>query len=90
VDEYFQPDKTPDSERRNNIAQIANVSRLTAFSDLSLIGDFAERFAMDPDIVYSEKSFDTVINFSRMWKEQSDYQMRYLNIDRMMNESTNK
>lgn len=90
MDEYFQPDKTPDSERRRNIAEVAQANRLAPFSDLTLIGEFAERFAMDPDIVYTDKSFDTVINFSRMWKEQSDYQMRYVNIDRMMNESTNK
>jgi len=45
------------------------------------------RFSIDPDEVYAKKSFDTVMNFAWLWKEQAEYSERFTNINRMMEES---
>ena len=47
---------------------------------------FAERFGLDPDEVI-KKSFNTVINFRIMWKEQQEFQERYDRIKSSMNSS---
>jgi hypothetical protein len=83
----LEPDKELGSaKKRGNIAKLAGVARLSPFADLSLINKFAERFSMDPDAVYN-KSFDTVMNFHWLWKEQEEYQERYNEIEQMMSNS---
>jgi len=54
-----------------------------------LIEDFARAFGLDPDFVYEQKSFDTVILFAEKWKEQAEFNDRYATIERMMEESAN-
>lgn len=66
------------NKQRLDTAKAAGVDRLLKFSDLSIIGTFAEKFSQDPDWVYENTSFDTIMNFIYMWKEQADYQERYL------------
>jgi hypothetical protein len=56
---------------------MAEVEKLRKFDDLSLIGNYAERFGLDPDEVFIKTSFDTVIKFKWMWKESEEYQERY-------------
>lgn len=56
---------------------MAQSRRLIPYDDLSLIGGYAERFGLDPDMVFSKKSFHTVVNFHAMWKETDEYQERY-------------
>lgn len=56
---------------------MAQAHRLRRFDDLSIIGEYAERFGLDPDKVFTHTSFDTIINFLEMWKESSEYQERF-------------
>lgn len=56
---------------------MAEVHKLKKFDDLSIIGDYAERFARNPDQVFWDTSFDTVMHFLWKWKEQNEYQERY-------------
>lgn len=59
---------------------MAGVERLNGFDHLSLIGKYAERFGLDPNWVYHNASFNTVMNFLIMWKESDEYQERYMSI----------
>lgn len=87
--ERLASDDTLDSsKKRSNIAKIANVARLAPFADLSLINKFAEKFGLDPDQVYL-KEFDTVMNMHWLWREQEEFQERYIMIEEMMSK-TNK
>lgn len=57
---------------------MAKVQRLIPFSDLSLIGEYGERFGKDPDLdVFPYVSFGTVIAFATMWKEKGEYHERF-------------
>lgn len=56
---------------------MAQVGKLRKFDDLSLIGQYAQKFGMDPDEVFEKTSFDTLMNFHWMWKESDEYQERY-------------
>lgn len=56
---------------------MAEVRRLHPFDDLSLIGNYAERFGLDPDYVFANTRFDTLIAFTVMWKEEDEYRERY-------------
>lgn len=42
-----------------------------------MIDEFAEHFGLDPDFVFSKKSFATVTNFLIKWKEQAEYNERF-------------
>lgn len=64
---------------------MAKVEKLNKFSDLNLIGSYADRFKLNPDRVLVEVSFNTVMNFLWMWKEQSDYDDRYREAYEMVN-----
>lgn len=64
--------------------------RVERHHDLNLIEAFAERFGLDPDYVYENKSFDTVILFNEKWKDQAEYQERYHAVERMMSDTTPK
>lgn len=81
------PTETEAKKKRDNIARIADVRKLQPFTDLNMIGTFAEKFSLDPDFVYSEKDFDTIINFAVMWKEQAEYEERYHAIEKRMSET---
>jgi hypothetical protein len=48
-----------------------------------MVGDFAERFGLDPDFVYMHTSFDTIVNFAIAQKENSEYDDRYLEAERL-------
>lgn len=64
--------------------------RLHEFTDLSYIEDYAVKFSLDPDWVYENKSFDTIMLFAIKWKEVDEYQERFQAIERMMTESGQK
>lgn len=66
------------------MARLAESYRLEGFRDLSFIGKYAERFGLDPDFVIS-KSFDSVMNFIIMWKEQEEFRVRYEKLSSEMN-----
>lgn len=59
---------------------MAKVQRLNPFDDLSLIDRYSHRFGRDPDWVYDNTSFGTIINFAIMWKEQDEFNDRFQNI----------
>lgn len=56
---------------------MAKWQRLTPHADVALIGDFAERFGLDPDWVFENKSFATVIAFAVESKERGEYRERF-------------
>ena len=60
------------------------MNRLEGFKDLSYVGKFSERFGLDPDVTI-KKSFDTVMNFIIMWKEQDEFRGRYEKISSEVN-----
>jgi len=66
---------------------MAKVHRLAAYDDLSLIGRYAERFGLDPDHVYHNTSFDTLIEFTVMWKESDEFQERYTEYWSLLNKT---
>jgi hypothetical protein len=59
------------------VAALAKVNRLQGYDDLSLIDRYAQRFGLDPDWVYDNTSFGTIINFAVLWKESDEYQERF-------------
>jgi len=73
-------------EKRKNTAILAKVERLEPFRYLDLIGDFAERFGLDPDYVYKKSKFDTVTAFHVNWKEKREFEERYMEWDKMLNQ----
>ena len=83
----LEPAETDEYKKRKTIANLAGVKKLAGYGDLNLIEAFAERFSLHPDDVYTDTSFDTIILFNEKWKNQAEYQERYQNIERMMNES---
>lgn len=81
-----QNPKQPKREARQNVAALAEGGRLQAFTDLYLIGDYAERFSMNPDDVYEKTSFRTVINFTCAYKERDEFNERFHDIWESLNE----
>jgi hypothetical protein len=51
---------------------------------LNIIEAYATKFAIDPDVVYGVKTFDTVINFLVAAKERREYEKRYAAVEKMM------
>jgi hypothetical protein len=77
----MEPNKDqPKADVKKNVAALARVNRLNKFDDLFLIEKFATKFSQDPDRVYDETSFGTIINFHILWKEQEEYNERYQSI----------
>ena len=70
-------------EKRRNLSEMAEVKRLEPFQYLNMVGDFAERFGLDPDFVYTHTSFDTIVNFAIAQKEKSEYDDRYMEAERL-------
>lgn len=83
-------DNVPLNEKRQNVAALAKVERLEPFRYLDMIGDYAERFGLDPDFVYKNSKFDTVTAFLVSWKEKREFEDRYLEWDKMLNQTTPK
>lgn len=67
----------PRHDIKKNVAQLAKINLLAPFDDLSLIDSYAKEFGQDPDKVYYDTSFGTIMNFHIMWKEQREYNERY-------------
>ena len=67
----------PYKKLKENIANIAKWQRLTPYGDISLVGNHAERFSMDPDDVFWKCSFSTVAAFAVEAKERAEYRERY-------------
>lgn len=59
---------------------MAKVQKLYPFDDLSLIEKYASKFSMDPDYVYDNTSFGTLMNFHILWKESEEYAERFNSI----------
>lgn len=56
---------------------MAKAGRLSIFEDLSIIGKYSQKFGRDPDWVYDNTSFATIAEFTRMWKEEEEYNERF-------------
>jgi len=50
-----------------------------------MVGDFAEKFGLDPDFVYKKSKFDTVTAFLINWKEKREFEDRYTEWDKLLN-----
>lgn len=55
---------------------MAQVEKLTPYSDLAMIDGIAQRYGKDPDDIF-QKSFTFVMNLVVMWREQSAYSKRF-------------
>jgi hypothetical protein len=69
---------------------MAKPEKLQAYEDLNQIEDYCERFHLDPDFVYLNKSFDDVMVWAYKWKEQREFEERCQNVERMMENSGKK
>ncbi len=68
----------PRKQDQENVAGLAKFQRLIPFADLSIVGDYGERYGQEPDSeVFPFVSFGTVMNFAIMWKERSEYSERF-------------
>lgn len=70
----------PKQEVKKNVANLAKVNRLATFDDLSLIDRYAERYGQDPNWVYDNVDFGTIINLAIMHHEINEYNERYQHI----------
>jgi hypothetical protein len=59
------------------VARLAKVHRLADFDDLSLIDRYAERYSQDPNWVYDNVDFGTVLGMAIMHHEIDEYNERY-------------
>lgn len=59
--------------------------RLNDYDDLSIVVRFAKLFGLDPDYVYDNKSFETVMNVLAMEKESDEYHERYMKFWHVVN-----
>lgn len=66
---------------------MAKAERLEPFKYLDMVGDYAERFGLDPDYVYKFSKFDTVTAFLINWKEKAEFQDRYNEWDKLINQA---
>lgn len=66
--------------------KIAESKRLEPFNDLAMIATVAERFSLDPDLIY-DKPFNFVLNFVVMWREQEGYARRLREANKAMTDS---
>lgn len=73
-------------DKRKQLSEMAEVTRLHGFQYLNLVGDFAERFGLDPDFVFSNTSFGTIINFAIAQKEKGEFEERYFQAEQLMND----
>lgn len=74
----LEPNKgQPNFQARQNASKMAHPERLTPFEKLSYIGDYAERFGLDPDEVYWKTSAATVMEFAIERKERSEFRERF-------------
>ena len=73
------PEPSDDAAQREEIAKLAQVEKLNAIQDASMIGKVARIFNLDPDEVY-EKSADWVFMWLYVNKMESEYQERYQKI----------
>lgn len=56
---------------------MAHSERLIPFEKLNYIGEFAERFGLDPDKVYTDTSAATVMEFAIERKERAEFRERF-------------
>lgn len=75
----------PGKEVRSNVARLAKVHLLRPYEDLSLIDQYAKAFSLDPDYVYDNTEFGSIMNFLIMWHKEDEYQARYTEIWNAMN-----
>ncbi len=62
------------------MARMAKVHRLNRYDDLDLIDGYASRFGLDPDWVFNNSAFSTVVEFAVKWKEESEYRDRFADV----------
>jgi len=62
------------------VARLAKVHLLNSYDDLDLIDQYATRYGLDPDWVFYNSQFDTVMGLLVKWKEESEYRERFQSI----------
>jgi hypothetical protein len=66
------------------LARAAKAERLEGYGLLDLIEQYAVKFGLDPDWVFSNTKFGTLTTFIIKWKEEGEYQDRYFELERLM------
>ena len=59
------------------MARLAKVHLLNGYDDLDLIDQYASKFGQDPNWVYDNIDFGTIINFAVKWHLQGEFQERF-------------
>ena len=67
------------------MAAMAKGQKLVRWEKLKLIEKFSSRFGQHPDTVYKNTSFDTIIAFAEMWKDEEEFNERFQYIWREIN-----
>ena len=78
--------KQPYYNTKESVAVLAKANRLQRFNYQSLIVQFAKEFGMSPTKVEEKESFDTVIQVLWELKEEREYQERFNEIWRNIQE----
>jgi len=64
---------------------MAEVIRLKRFAYQSLIDKYAVRYGLDPDLVFTDCSMDSLINILEMAKEEEEFSDRFSNLWALIN-----
>ena len=72
------------------MARLAKVNELRPYKDLDLIDQYATRFALDPDWVFDNTRFDTLMEFCIKWKKEAEYRERFEDIWKEIHASPTK
>ena len=74
---------SPANAERQHYAQIAGVSKLEPWTNLSWIDRYAKAYGVLPKDVQKEK-FSDFIPMLALWNQQNEYQERYLEVEKAM------
>lgn len=64
---------------------MAQVDKLAGDYELSMIDRYAQKFHLDPDIVY-HKEFNSIFVFLEKWKREGEYYDRYRAAEKSISE----
>lgn len=79
------PDDSSINAQKAEIAEMAKVDLLKPLNDALMIKRLATTFNLDPDLIY-EKSGEWVLLWSYAGKMEGEYQERYQEIQRQLND----
>ena len=69
------------------LSKLADSTKLDEVFEVSIIDRYAQKYGMDPDVVY-QKEFDTVFLFIDLWKREGEYGERYRKAEKELTQTT--